>query len=89
MEDTTLAAQHRYRIMIESKEAYTRKKEKQRAESRELSRLYLRYHKVPFLDLFIFLCSWSMPYSRASAVGGHPGTYRSTGTMRSQPRTTE
>ncbi|OZA04858.1 MAG: hypothetical protein B7X95_08640 [Methylophilaceae bacterium 17-44-8] len=29
-----------------------------------------------------------MPYSKASAVGGQPGTYTSTGTIRSQPRTT-
>jgi hypothetical protein len=30
-----------------------------------------------------------IPYSKASAVGGQPGTYTSTGTMRSQPRTTD
>src|SRR5207247_348796 len=33
----------------------------------------------------IFCCSWMIPYSRASAVGGQTGTYTSTGTMRSQP----
>src|SRR5690606_32154088 len=37
----------------------------------------------------IFFCSCRMPYTSASAVGGQPGTYTSTGTMRSQPRTTE
>jgi len=36
-----------------------------------------------------FFCNCMRPYSRASAVGGQPGTYTSTGTMRSQPRTTE
>ena len=37
----------------------------------------------------ILFCSCKIPYSSASAVGGQPGTYTSTGTMRSQPRTTE
>src|SRR5690606_9374533 len=37
----------------------------------------------------IFFCSCRIPYTSASAVGGQPGTYTSTGTMRSQPRTTE
>ena len=37
----------------------------------------------------IFCWSCKMPYTSASAVGGQPGTYTSTGTMRSQPRTTE
>ena len=37
---------------------------------------------------WIFFCSWMSPYTSASAVGGQPGTYTSTGTMRSQPRTT-
>ena len=30
-----------------------------------------------------------MPYNNASADGGHPGTYTSTGTIRSHPLTTE
>jgi hypothetical protein len=51
--------------------------------------VYFRYQTTPFLLLRIFLCSCSIPYSRASAVGGQPGTYRSTGTIRSHPRTTE
>src|SRR5690606_13932000 len=37
----------------------------------------------------IFFCSCRSPYSSTSADGGQPGTYTSTGTMRSQPRTTE
>ena len=36
----------------------------------------------------ILFCSCSIPYNSASAVGGQPGTYTSTGTTRSQPRTT-
>ena len=39
--------------------------------------------------LLILFCSCTIPYSSASAVGGQPGTYTSTGMMRSQPRTTE
>jgi hypothetical protein len=31
---------------------------------------YLRYHRTPALFLRILRWSWSMPYSRASAVGG-------------------
>ena len=41
-----------------------------------------------FLVRLIFFCSCSSPYMSASAVGGQPGTYMSTGTMRSHPRTT-
>ncbi len=47
------------------------------------------YQSVVFLFLLIFLCSCKNPYSSASAVGGQPGTYRSTGTILSQPLTTE
>lgn len=56
---------------------------------RTRSTLYFLYQVTPFLPLLIFLCNCSMPYNSASAVGGQPGTYRSTGTMRSHPRTTE
>src|SRR5690606_19809450 len=36
----------------------------------------------------IFFCNCRVPYTRASEVGGQPGTYTSTGTALSQPRTT-
>ena len=39
--------------------------------------------------LFIFLCNINKPYNNASAVGGQPGTYTSTGTILSHPLTTE
>ena len=42
-----------------------------------------------FPSLLIFFCSCKMPYSKASADGGQPGTYMSTGTTLSQPLTTE
>lgn len=35
---------------------------------------YLLYHMRVILVLRIFLCSWKMPYMRASLVGGQPGT---------------
>ena len=42
-------------------------------------------HRMMALLRLILFCSWMMPYSNASAVGGQPGTYTSTGTMRSHP----
>ena len=36
--------------------------------------IYLRYHILVILVFRIFLCSWKMPYMRASLVGGQPGT---------------
>jgi hypothetical protein len=50
--------------------------------------LHLRYQTFVTFVRLIFLCSWCMPYNRASTVGGHPGTYTSTGTILSTPRTT-
>lgn len=35
---------------------------------------YFRYHILVILVSLIFLCSWKMPYMRASLVGGQPGT---------------
>src|SRR5689334_9790640 len=35
--------------------------------------------------LSIFFWSWMIPYRRASGLGGQPGTYTSTGTIRSTP----
>lgn len=36
--------------------------------------IYRLYHIRLILVLRIFLCSWKIPYMRASLVGGHPGT---------------
>lgn len=47
----------------------------------------LSYYKE--VVLFIFLCKINKPYNSASAVGGQPGTYTSTGTILSHPLTTE
>src|SRR5215469_4884382 len=46
------------------------------------------YYRAMVLVRRIFFCNWMMPYRSCSALGGQPGTYTSTGTMRSQPRTT-
>lgn len=32
------------------------------------------HHRTPLRLLRILRCSWSMPYNKASAVGGQPGT---------------
>ena len=50
--------------------------------------VYLRYHIWALFILLIFFWSWRIPYSSASADGGQPGMYISTGIIRSQPRTT-
>jgi hypothetical protein len=34
---------------------------------------HFRYHILVTLVLLILLCSWKIPYSSASAVGGQPG----------------
>lgn len=39
------------------------------------------YHNTLFLVLRILRWSCNIPYNNASAVGGQPGTYMSTGTM--------
>lgn len=57
--------------------------------TRQREHCYLLSHICVFLLFFIFFCSCKSPYNKASAVGGQPGTYMSTGTIRSQPRTTE
>src|SRR5688572_7250227 len=48
-----------------------------------------RGHFAPvFWNSATFSCSFKSPYIRESGVGGHPGTYTSTGTTRSTPFTT-
>lgn len=49
---------------------------------------HLRYHIRLLFVPRIFRRSMCMACSNASAVGGHPGTYTSTGTTRSHPLTT-
>ena len=42
-----------------------------------------------YFSFIIIFCNQIKPYINASAVGGHPGTYTSTGITLSQPRRTE
>lgn len=47
---------------------------------------YFLFKKNYLVKVF---CNWITPNINASAVGGHPGTYMSTGIILSQPLTTE
>lgn len=53
-----------------------------------LDRFYFLYQILVILVFLILRWSWKMPYISASLVGGHPGTYTSTGTILSHPLTT-
>lgn len=50
--------------------------------------LYLFTKTNVFFERAIFFCNCNKPYNKASAVGGHPGTYTSQGTILSHPLTT-